>query len=333
MAIVTGRNKVEQVYLRAKEAKWVIPCFNSENLTTTEAILSAVHTYGQEIGIADLPICIGITAQYEARPQAALYTHSRRWDIGLRLFLEELKVLAGPDGPYESLQVLIHLDHIIHGLDTELLDWDLSQFSSIMYDASKLPLEENIEATAAFVRDKGHLLLVEGACDEIVDAGGDEASELTSPDKAEQYVRRTGVDFIVANLGTEHRANLSDLQYRGDYARAIKDRVGQKLVLHGGSSVQGDTMASLFADGISKVNVWTLLERESSAELVEHLVMNASRAAGIDAAQRLQASGLLGSRAVGEGASIHYFTTTARQEIVYKNMRNRVMDYLTMWYS
>ena len=49
------------------------------------------------------------------------------------------------------------------------------------------------------------------ACDEIVDATGDEKSELTSPDAAERYFRETGVDYIVANLGTEHRASAADL--------------------------------------------------------------------------------------------------------------------------
>ncbi len=49
----------------------------------------------------------------------------------------------------------------------ELLKWDMGKFSSIMYDASTLPIEKNIKNTAAFVESHGEEILIEGACDEI----------------------------------------------------------------------------------------------------------------------------------------------------------------------
>ena len=69
---------------------------------------------------------------------------------------------------------------------------------------------------------------MEGACDEIVDATGNDKSELTTPEKAEEYFNETGVDLIVANLGTEHRASAKDLKYYGDYAKKIKEKIGTK---------------------------------------------------------------------------------------------------------
>jgi len=335
MAIITGRDAVQEVYQEALNRGWVLPCFNSENLTTTEAILSAVKAYGELIGIPKLPVIIGITALYEDRPQAVHYTNTGQWDTGLRLFMSELQVLAGPGGPYEHLRVLIHLDHIIHGKDSGLLDWDLSSFSSIMYDASKLPMDENIKATSHFVERYGELLIVEGACDEIAASGDHEASEqLTTADKAEHYYKSTGVDLIVANLGTEHRASESTLQYRGDYARAIKERIGSKLVLHGGSSVKETEMKQLAADGICKVNVWTLLEREASADLFEYMVKNAAKVTSGAVLSRLQHEHYLGSATAnsGDGPDLGYFTTSARQQRVYLKMKQIITSYLHMWY-
>ena len=60
---------------------------------------------------------------------------------------------------------------------------------------------------------------------------------LTDPDAAERYYRATGVDLIVANLGTEHRADAATLRYHGELARKITRRIGPRLCLHGTSSV------------------------------------------------------------------------------------------------
>ena len=97
--------------------------------------------------------------------------------------------------------------------DKPLLEWDMKLFSMIMYDASALPFEENISRTAAFIEKHGHEIVIEGACDEIVDATGDTRSDLTTPEQAIRYLEQTKADFIVANLGTEHRASAADLKY------------------------------------------------------------------------------------------------------------------------
>lgn len=111
---------------------------------------------------------------------------------------------------------------------------------SIPAHASNLPLEENIAKTRAFVEEKGNELVIEGACDEIIDAGGESHNDITTADKCKDYVLRTGVDLVVANLGTEHRASGKELQYHGDAARAIKAEIGPIIVLHGTSSVSNE---------------------------------------------------------------------------------------------
>ena len=249
MPLISDRKQVLDVFDEAHDRKWVLPTFNVENLTTTEAVLEAVKEYGKIVGIEDLPIIIGITNNYSHRPQSVYYTQTRQWDIGLHLFLSDLIVLTSPEFRYGKLKVMIHLDHIQWDDDKELLDWSMKQFSSIMYDASTLPLEQNINKTAAFVRMNKETIVIEGACDEISSAGS-EKNYLTTPEIVEKYYNQTGIDIVVANLGTEHRANASALQYRSDIARRIKERIGTHLCLHGTSSVSTEKVAKLFDDGI-----------------------------------------------------------------------------------
>jgi len=333
MGLITDKKQVLGIYREAEQSRWVLPCFCTENLTTTEAILAAAKEFGEARGISDLPVIIAITCRYDHRSQASYYTHTRRWDIGFKLFLEDLKILTGKGAPYEDLRVMIHLDHIQFDLDRELLSWDMNDFASIMYDASRLPFEENMRLTAQFVREKGSQIIVEGACDEIVDAGGNDKSDLTTPEKAEEFFGKTGADLIVANLGTEHRASAKDLKYHGDLARRIKEKVGTRIVLHGASSVSGDQIANLIDDGVCKVNLWAAMERDSTPALFRDMVENAVKVAGPGMVGQLKKEGFLGDECEAEGkASLGYFTTTYRQGVIFNEMKKIVGSYLTLWY-
>jgi fructose/tagatose bisphosphate aldolase len=333
MPLILDREKVLEVYEKAGLKKWVVPTFNAENLTTIEAILSATLEYSQKINQPDLPITIGITNQYNHRSQSVYYTHTRLWDIGLKLFLADLEVLTSPGSPFEKLNVMIHLDHAQWDTDKPLLEWDMNRFSMIMYDASSLPIEENIQLTADFVERHGHQIVIEGACDEIVDATGEVRSDLTTPEQALHYLKQTKVDFIVANMGTEHRASSANLKYYGDRARQIRELTGTKLVLHGTSSVSNDQIRNLFDDGIAKVNIWTILERNSSPVLFEDMVRNASKIIGQEMTEAMIKSGLLGSQVNRwDKASLSHYTTVYRQDIVFSEMKKIVLDYLQLWY-
>ena len=298
-----------------------------------EAVLAGVKEHADRIGQPDLPVSVAITNLYPHRSQTCNYTHTRQWDVGLRLFMADLAVLTSAGSPFRRLSVMSHLDHIQHDVDEPLLAWDMGQVSSIMFDASTLPLEQNIRKTAQFVEDHGLEIVIEGACDEIVDAGGAQISELTTPEKAERYTAGTGVDFIVANLGTEHRASAADLCYHSGVARRIKERIGLKIVLHGCSSVPTDQLRGLFDDGICKVNIWTALERDASPALLAHMTANAAKVGGPDMARELAEHELLGSAAdLTSKAHLDYFTTVYRQRIVFERMKRIVLDYLEMWY-
>ena len=330
MPIITGRKNVLAVYEEAAKRGWVIPCFCSENLTTTEAVLSAASEFAAARGWDRIPVTLAITNQYDHRSQSVNYTNTRRWDIGLRLFRSDLEIVSEV---YPNVDVLIHLDHAQHDSDAEMLESDLSMYSSVMYDASSLPMEENIQKTKAYVQRKGHELLIEGACDEIVDATGEARCEITDAEKCARYKAETGVDVVVANLGTEHRASGQDLHYYSDAAQAIKAKIGPRICLHGTSSVSNDQIVKLFNDGICKVNIWTALERDASPALTEWTVKNVAKCGGPKLEQKLIEEGYLTeSSKAGDRASLKHFTTTARQEIIYEEMKKIVTGYFELWY-
>ena len=331
MPIIRGRNEVVGLYAAAAERNWVVPTFCAENQTTLEAVLGACQAKAEALGVR-VPVTIAMTGRYSHRAQARYYAGSRNSETGFELFLGDCDVLARPGGDYPDVDVLTHFDHGQFEDDSVRLAGDLSRFSSVMYDASAAPWAVNLARTADFVAAQGDQLLIEGAADEIVDATGRVRGELTSPERAEEFVARTGVDMVVANLGTEHRASAADLRYVPEAARAISARIGPRLVLHGASSVPAAQLAGLFGDGVCKVNIWTILERDTSPLLLRRMVEHADAVAGPEATA-LAAEGLLGPGAPVAGrADIAYFTTAWRQEIVLAGMRRIVADYLDLWY-
>ena len=333
MPLITGRQNVLDVYADAEANGWTLPTFASENLTTTEAILSAVREHGDTIGRDDLPVCICITNLYHNRTQSVYYTHTRQWDVGLGLFLADLDVLTAQPSPFSKLNVMVHLDHIQWDDDRELLDWDMGRFSSIMFDASAIPFEQNIARTADFVARRGAHIVVEGACDEVASASDQEKGRLTTPEMAESFFRQTGVDLIVANLGTEHRASAANMAYHGDCARRISKLCGPRLVLHGTSSVAIDKIANVFSDGVRKVNIWTTLERDSAPVLFADMLAGAAKIVGSEKAKELLRQGLLGPKAeIDSRPLLSHYATCHRQHVVFEKMRAIVTDYLKLWY-
>jgi len=334
MSVIREASQVKEIYAEAGEKNWVLPCFCSENLTTTEAVLSAAEELRSSRGLKSLPVILAITCLYAHRSQSVNYTHTKRWDTGLKLFTEEIKILCENGGPFESLDVMIHLDHIQHDLDYELLEWDLRDYASVLYDASALPFEQNIEKTAAFVEKRGGGIIIEGACDEIIDAGGGLQNSLTSPEQALKYWRGTGAELIVCNLGTEHRASGRDLQYRGDASRLIKQQIGSRIVLHGASSASDEQIKNLYEDGICKVNIWTALERDSSPVLFADMARHAGEIADPETLAELEKEGILTKKAAQTGRmNINRFTTLYRQNIIFNKIKSIAGYYFNMWYK
>ena len=81
------------------------------------------------------------------------------------------------------------------------------------------------------------------------------------------------------------------------------------------------------------MNIWTALERDSSPALTEWIVKNIAKVAGPKMEQKLIDEGYLTeSSKTGSKASLQHFTTAARQEIIFAEMKKITRGYLDLWY-
>ena len=296
MPLISDPQAVEEIYDRAKEAGVCLANFCTSNLYTTEAILRAAYEFGQEHGLKEVPIVVSATASYPIESQLASYTHLKNTLLGLRALVDDVELLVSDESPYRDLLVMLHLDHGQPETDQEIFERAVGKYATIMFDASAWPMEENIRMTRAFVERMRGKVLVEGAVAEIAQATEEVDIPLTRPEDAERYYRETGVFLIVPDLGTEHRATGAVAHYDGDLARAITQRIGKRIVLHGSSSLREEDLPRLSEDGIVKVNVWTIFERLGGQAVARHVLRQLGNILTEDELRTLQAQGFIGER-------------------------------------
>jgi fructose/tagatose bisphosphate aldolase len=211
----------------------------------------------------------------------------------------------------------------------------------VMCDASERPFEENIRMTAEFVDKVRGRLVVEGAVDEIFESGGKgEKNEPTTPEQAERFLRETGVDIIVPNVGTEHRATADQIVYRGDRAKEISAAVGNILCLHGTSSVKPENLSSLPSDGFVKINVYTTLAVYGGQSLTRCALDNLGNIFTRDQLTELVGQGVLGGAVLlpdyhnTRGAikpKLEWVTNPSRRDAWFSAVRDRCMDFLRVF--
>ena len=295
--LITDVEQIAAIFREAGRRRAALPTICTENREATEAIFEGIARAARRHGIARPPLVIAFTAHYPGRSNLLRYTS--RWDMreGFLAARDDILRLSRPDGPYGHLQVVVHLDHGQPQQDGEVLEWGRGLIGSLMFDATSLPLAENIEATAAFVRERGGDFFVEGAVDEVMEASGAVTGRLTSPEEAERYLKQTGCRLICINVGTEHRAPAAGrARYRGELARSIGERVGPVLCLHGSSSLSADEFGRLADDGIVKVNIWTALERVGGQAIARDAIEQADSILPGEELTCLARAGLLGPR-------------------------------------
>ncbi|MGP5078299.1 class II fructose-bisphosphate aldolase [Brachybacterium alimentarium] len=194
--------------------------------------------------------------------------------------------------------VVVHLDHADDlDLVREALDLGVS---SIMYDGSKLPDEENRARTAEVVRAAHDLgVSVEAELGEVGGKDGVHSpTARTDPAEAARFVADTGVDLLAIAVGTSHamteRTALLDLALIEEIASAVE----VPLVLHGSSGVADADIQAAIRAGMTKINVSTHLNTvftgavrellETDPDVVDTRTwMRAGREAGAEEAARL----------------------------------------------
>jgi fructose-bisphosphate aldolase class II len=158
-----------------------------------------------------------------------------------------------------DVPVVVHLDH---ATDVELVEQALSLgFTSVMFDGSTLPVEENL-ATTRRVAERARALgvSVEAEIGEIGGKDGVHAPGVrTRPEDASQFVAATGIDAVAVAVGSSHAMTTRTARLDLELIASIRDAVSVPLVLHGSSGVPDDHLREAVAAGMTKINISTHL--------------------------------------------------------------------------
>lgn len=297
MPLITDASQAREVLAEARERGAALINLNPERPRGVEACLRAAKAFGEKVGAHDIPFFISLCGVYDHRPQIRLYTSLGDPLYGFDCWISDVEFYTDPDGPFGRLRVMTHLDHGQPDGDAPVLEGRVEKLASVMFDASTLPIEENIERTARYVERFHDRTVVEGAVDEIFESGtGEQKNQITTVEQARRFVERTGCDLIVPNLGTEHRASARELRYHGDRARELAAALGKLVVLHGTSSLSPEDFRRLKDDGIIKVNIWTAIEKAGAQAVARNVLENLGNIFTEDELRELADRGVIGRR-------------------------------------
>ncbi len=227
----------EEMLTKAKAGKYAVGQFNINNLEWTKAILLTA----QEL---NSPVILGVSEG------AGKYMCGYKTVVGMvNGMLEELNI---------TVPVALHLDHGSYEGAKACIE---AGFSSIMFDGSHYPIEENVQKTKELVavcREKG--MSIEA---EVGSIGGEEdgvvgAGECADPDEC-KMIADLGVTMLAAGIGNIHGKypdNWAGLSF--ETLDAVQQKTGSMpLVLHGGTGIPADMIQKAISLGVSKINVNT----------------------------------------------------------------------------
>ena len=241
---------------KAKENKYAIAHFNINNLEWTRFIL-------EEVEANQSPVILGVS-EGAAKYMGGFYTVS----CLVRALMYDLKT---------TVPVALHLDH---GSSVESCYAAIDAgFTSVMIDASKYSLEENIRMTKEVVHyahSKG--VSVEA---EVGHIGGSEDNVSSSVAYCEvadavELAQTTGIDFFAPALGSVHGIYKGEPKLDFDRMQEIAKLTNVPLVLHGGSGIPDEMIQKGIACGICKLNINTDLQIVWSKAVREFLQENES---------------------------------------------------------
>ena len=231
--LVTAKEMLE----KARDGKYAVGHFNINNLEWTKAILQTAEELRS-------PVILGVSEG------AGKYMTGFKTVVGMvNGMLEEMKI---------TVPVALHLDHGTYEGCLKCID---AGFSSIMFDGSHYPIEENVEKTKELIRicrEKGMSLEAEvgaigGEEDGVIGMG-----ECADPNEC-KMIADLGVDMLAAGIGNIHgkyAANWKGLSF--ETLAAVKEAVGDMpLVLHGGTGIPEDMIKKAISLGVAKINVNT----------------------------------------------------------------------------
>jgi fructose-bisphosphate aldolase class II len=175
-----------------------------------------------------------------------------------------------------AVPVALHLDHVQS--ETLLHQAAEAGFSSVMYDAARLPYAENLAATRAAV-DRAHSqgLWIEAELGQIGGKNGRPPLDAhapgarTDPDEARAFVADSGVDALAVAIGSAHAMTTRTATLDHALLKQLSAALDVPLVLHGSSGVPDGELTAAVAGGIAKVNIGTALNIALTGAIREFL--------------------------------------------------------------
>lgn len=226
-----------EILNNAKLKHYAVAHFNINNLEWTKYILEVMQEEGK-------PVILGVSEG------------AKKYMGGFSVVTFMVKGLIKDLGI--TIPVVLHLDHgSSFDVCKEAID---AGFTSVMIDASRYPLDGNIEITKKVV-DYARKFGVSVEA-ELGHIGGSE-DEITSTslnatlDESQEFVIRTGVDFFAPALGSVHGIYKGEPNLDFVTMKEISENVAVPLVLHGASGIDDDKIRKAIDCGISKINVNT----------------------------------------------------------------------------
>ena len=245
--LVSAKDMLE----KAREGKYGVPQFNINNLEWTKSVLLTAEELKS-------PVILGVS-----EGAGKYMTGFKTVAAMVEAMMEELNI---------TVPVALHLDH---GTYDGCYKCIKAGFSSIMFDGSHYPIEENIEKTKELVKVAHAMGLSLEA--EVGSIGGEEdgvvgLGECADPQEC-KAIADLGIDFLAAGIGNIHGKypeNWPGLRF--DVLEQVKAAVGDMpLVLHGGTGIPEDMIKKAISLGVAKINVNTECQLSFAAATREYI--------------------------------------------------------------
>jgi fructose-bisphosphate aldolase class II len=182
-------------------------------------------------------------------------------DMVKKYSVEVLGVMLNSIAKKSSGPVCVHLDHSYEeSIIYRAMD---AGFSSVMFDGSQLPMEENISRTRV-IADAAHAkgISVEGEIGSVPYPDEDEIKdEKTTPEQALEFSERSGVDAMAVSVGNIHKLTQPKAVIDQTLIKEIEKITETPLVLHGTSGISSFDMKVIVNSRIAKCNIGTLLRQ------------------------------------------------------------------------
>ncbi|MFJ2007134.1 class II fructose-bisphosphate aldolase [Streptomyces chartreusis] len=231
-----------ELITRAAAARSAVAAFNVITLEHVEAVIAGAESAGS-------PVVLQVSE------------NAVKFRYGRLLPLARAAVAAAERA---DVPVALHLDHVQS--DDLLRQAPDAGFSSVMYDAARLPYLDNLAATKAAV-DWAHAqgLWIEAELGRLGGKNGEPPLDAhapgarTDPVEAHAFVADSGVDALAVAVGSSHAMTTRTATLDHELLKRLAAALDVPLVLHGSSGVPDGELAAAVAGGIAKVNVGTAL--------------------------------------------------------------------------